>query len=389
MAASELTARAAASAASTDYDRAPAKLKAWRETRDRADAERSRLTLANARVVTLAAELASLEKERAAGLDAEERVRDLAKLAGLEQLLGRAAYLREIAPEVAGIIKARQEIEAHLERMRAQSTAQCAAHLGASTLAAKHGAAAPTEPVGSNLGERIALVSVALALAAAYPEGGAALAPWLALNWAPGRREEPDALPRWVAGLLGGMGRSSRSDHGHYGPDRIHVTAEQTIAALLATGNDGMRDVERELVKGGDLARMAARTERHRDPIFKAHTAVQEAACSLELGGWASVGRAEVVRRYINEGRAALAPVLASKMPYENYTAAGEQGVVRLSAGGECSRVDNVLEIGASHRTAVRAWLGDTRPYRHSDAYPAAPTPAPRREERQVGADLA
>jgi hypothetical protein len=357
----EADSRAAAAAAASDYsdEQSAARLKAFRETRDRAEADAARLTFARARAEKCTRELAALEQGLADKLAAEERARDLAALAVLEARIGRAHFRLTIAPDVAELVAARQHVEAVIARIRSVGEEQIEARGRAVALADKLAAPAPVEAVDADTGERIALVEAHLAMLAAYPGAARAGAPdlseWIALPSSLG------ALAPWAVRFLVG---------GEYGPERALVTPAEIIEAVLAEGRDTTQRIERERGTVAGVASAAARTDAAKDPIFRAHAAVIEAAQSLAAGRWARPARAVELRSIINAGRVALAPLLAPAHRHELYTAAGEQGAIRVNAGGLCERRDNILGIGEEHRGAVRAWLGDTKPFHWSEEHP-------------------
>jgi hypothetical protein len=359
----ETDSRTAASSAAADYsdDQSAARLKAFRETRDRAEADAARLTFARARAEKCTRELAALEQGLADNLAAEERARDLAALALLEARIGRAHFRLTIAPDVAELVAARQHVEAVIARIRSVGEEQIEARGRAVALAEKHGAPAPVEAVDADTGERIALVETHLAMLAAYPAAARETAPDLSewISVPPSR----DALAPWAVRFLVG---------GEYGPERALVTPAEIIEAVLAEGRDTTQRIERERGTVAGVASAAARTDAAKDPIFRAHAAVVEAAQSLAAGRWAHPTRAEELRSIINAGRVALAPLLGPEHRHELYTAPGEQGVIRINAGGLCERRDNILGIGEEHRGAVRAWLGDSKPFHWSEDHPEA-----------------
>jgi hypothetical protein len=362
----ETDSRTAASSAAADYsdDQSAARLKAFRETRDRAEADAARLTFARARAEKCTRELAALEQGLADNLAAEERARDLAALALLEARIGRAHFRLTIAPDVAELVAARLHVEAVLARIRSVGEEQVEARALALTLAEKHGAPAPVEAVDADTGERIALVETHLAMLAAYPgaarSNAADLSEWIFVP------SDLEAFAAWVVRFLTGAE--------HIGPRGL-VTPAETIEAVLAEGRDTMAAVEKERGTVANIAATAARTDRMKDPIFLAHAAAIEASRSLAAGRWAHPLRAEELRRFINAGRAALVPLLAPAHRHELYTAPGEQGAIRLNAGGLCSRADNILGIGDNlrHLDALRTWLGDTKPFHWSEDHPEAP----------------
>jgi hypothetical protein len=374
----ETDSRTAAASAAADYsdEQSAARLKAFRETRDRADADGARLTFARARVEKCTRELAALEQGLADKLAAEERARDVAALEELEARIGRAHFRLTIAHDVAELVAARIHVDAVLARIRSVGEEQVEARALAVALAVKLGAPAPVEAVDADGAERIALVETHLAMLAAYPaevrDAAPNLSEWLTIP------PDLDALAPWAVAFLTGE---------EHGPARFHVPASETIEAALAEGRDTMRQVEKSRGTMAGLEAAAAVTDAHPDPVFRALHAVNEAASSLATGRWAHPARADELRRIINAGRVALAPHLDPKKRHEVYTATGGTGVLPLNAGGLCKRGDNVLGIGLPHRGAVRAWLGDTKPFHwaddHPDPAPVRPVDRPAAPERE------
>jgi chemotaxis protein histidine kinase CheA len=309
-------------------------------------AERSRLENEAARIAREAK--ASAEASAEAARRADETAADRAELEQLGARLGRVPYMQAIQSAIDQLLAARVEMERALWGMSEAAAEQEKIAAQAVEIATEIGAPPPPATVGEGA-RSIALVLARAALRKQYDgrETPVDLGPWIddpALVEQSGARRPAEAFERWAFHILAGREYQTRE----------HVTAAESVEALLVHGSDVMAAVEGERRQGAELAPIAARTTGTIDPILRARAAVFELGFAVARDQWISPDRPGVLRAWISEGIAAIEALPPAKIHKGRYTT--PEGSIELNTG-RTPAYSLGLRAHSGYAPQARAWL--------------------------------
>lgn len=313
-------------------------------------AERSRLENEAARRAREAK--ASAEAVAEAARRADETAADRAHLEQLSARLGRVPYMQAIQPAIERLLGARGEMDRALRAMNEAAAEQEKIAAEAGEIATEIGAPAPPATVGEGA-RALAIVLTRDAFRRKYAGEDAPvdLGPWIddpARADLAGEKRPMEAFEHWAFHVL----------TGHEYQTRTHVTAAESVEALLVHGTDTMLAVERERTAGAEIGTIAARTSAMKDPIFRARAAVFELGFSVARDLWISPDRPGVLRAWIAEGIAAIEA--HGKSQLNGYRHTTTEGAIDLNPGRSPAETLGLREQ-RGYAPQARAWLDANR----------------------------